>query len=292
MDTTDVVTWRDPVPHLWLWIACLVCLPAALIALRRVWRWWVLGRSLPLPLDRAMPAVRWSVQFGFLLFLGTFLLAMFLGDVYVRMAAKGLLPWEPLDVPYSLSPGVFLAQIVPPLIGLAVVLRFGRGAAATVGVRAGRVWPEIVRGLGIVVIVLPLCVAGTAAGVFLMWLFRLESVEHPSFAALREWPQWWVLLLTVLQASVLAPLGEEFLYRGILQTTLLKAVGPFRALIATSALFAVVHVLYEPQAVPGLFILGLGLGYAAYRTRSLLAPIIAHSAFNTLMVLGTFFGGS
>lgn len=63
-----------------------------------------------------------------------------------------------------------------------------------------------------------------------------------------------------------------------------------RAIIGTSILFAMVHAAVWPTPIP-LLILGLALGWAAHRTRSLTAPIVLHALFNgvaTLMLLTGF----
>jgi membrane protease YdiL (CAAX protease family) len=50
------------------------------------------------------------------------------------------------------------------------------------------------------------------------------------------------------------------------------------AVYGTALLFAAVHSSW-PHPIP-LFVLGLGLGWLAYRTQSLIAPIVLHSLFN------------
>jgi membrane protease YdiL (CAAX protease family) len=56
------------------------------------------------------------------------------------------------------------------------------------------------------------------------------------------------------------------------------------AIYASAALFAVVHSHVWPSPVP-LFVLGLGLGWLAVRTRGVLVPIIVHGLFNAVSVL-------
>jgi membrane protease YdiL (CAAX protease family) len=51
------------------------------------------------------------------------------------------------------------------------------------------------------------------------------------------------------------------------------------AIFATAALFASVHASVWPTPIP-LFILALGLGALAHRTRSLVGPIVLHGLFN------------
>jgi membrane protease YdiL (CAAX protease family) len=54
---------------------------------------------------------------------------------------------------------------------------------------------------------------------------------------------------------------------------------PFQAIYSTALLFAVSHIW--PTPVP-LFLLALALGYLAYRTQSLVTPIVCHALFNSV----------
>jgi membrane protease YdiL (CAAX protease family) len=56
------------------------------------------------------------------------------------------------------------------------------------------------------------------------------------------------------------------------------------AVYASAALFAVVHSEVWPSPIP-LFVLGLGLGWLALRTRGVLVPAIVHGLFNAVSVL-------
>lgn len=54
-----------------------------------------------------------------------------------------------------------------------------------------------------------------------------------------------------------------------------------RAVFGTALLFGMLHVDVWPTPVP-LFLLGYGLGYAAYRTQGVVAPIVMHALFNAV----------
>jgi membrane protease YdiL (CAAX protease family) len=56
------------------------------------------------------------------------------------------------------------------------------------------------------------------------------------------------------------------------------------AIWATAMLFAALHSGVWPSPIP-LFVLGLGLGYVAWRTRSILAPILIHGMFNAVSLI-------
>lgn len=60
------------------------------------------------------------------------------------------------------------------------------------------------------------------------------------------------------------------------------------AIYASALLFGTVHANW-PTPVP-LFVLALGLGWLAYRTRSLVGPIVLHALFNGVACVGVFLG--
>jgi membrane protease YdiL (CAAX protease family) len=80
-------------------------------------------------------------------------------------------------------------------------------------------------------------------------------------------------------AIVLAPLAEESVFRGILYPTIKQQGYPRVALWGTSGVFAVMHA-NEATFLP-LLIFALVLVYLYETFGNLLAPIVAHSLFNT-----------
>jgi len=278
--------------YLWLLVAVAACLPVSILVLRRVGRWWLSAEGVPPPLGGPPTPVPWPAWLGIVLFLAMQLLTMGLAGGYHAAVRAKLLPWEPLAIPEMFGPGVFLGQVLPPLLGLIFVAKFGRAGLEAVGVRWGRPRSGALHGLLAMATILPVCFAALVASVVFMSLVRAPVVPHPLLETVQAAHEAWVIPVAIFQAGVLAPLAEEFLYRGVLMMTLLKQMGILGALVVSSALFAVVHLPTEPQAVLPLFFLGLALGYVAYRTRSLVAPVVTHAIFNILMILGTFLSGT
>ena len=68
---------------------------------------------------------------------------------------------------------------------------------------------------------------------------------------------------------------------------------PWTAIIITSAAFSAMHIgSAAVYALPGLFVLSLGFGWARERTGRLAAPIVMHAAFNVgNLVLALMMGG-
>jgi len=64
-----------------------------------------------------------------------------------------------------------------------------------------------------------------------------------------------------------------------------------RGVYAAAAMFAMVHSAVWPSPVP-LFLLGLGLGWCAVRTRGVLVPAIVHGLFNAVSAVYVLRGGA
>jgi membrane protease YdiL (CAAX protease family) len=75
-----------------------------------------------------------------------------------------------------------------------------------------------------------------------------------------------------------APVVEELFYRGLLQRSLAARFNEGAVLVAVAAIFALVH--FRPVELPGLFVFGLVLGWAALRARRLGPAITIHIGFN------------
>ena len=90
-------------------------------------------------------------------------------------------------------------------------------------------------------------------------------------------------VLFALLIGVGAGLGEETLFRG--------AVQPVFGILATSVLFASMHVQYGPSLLLGyIFVLSIGLGLLR-RYINTTASFLAHTGYNTLGILALYFFG-
>ncbi len=97
---------------------------------------------------------------------------------------------------------------------------------------------------------------------------------------------WWMRGYLAFFAVVLAPVAEEFIFRGVLFPFVKQLGWPKLAWIGVSLIFAFIH-LNAPTFVP-LFVLALALTWLYEKTDCLLAPIAAHSLFNTANVVILF----
>lgn len=92
-------------------------------------------------------------------------------------------------------------------------------------------------------------------------------------------------VLALLATIVVAPVTEELLCRyGMLNTLLQRKEPVVFAIIAQAVLFGLTHgnLVQIAYAV----VIGIGLGYLAYKTKSVTYSIVAHSAFNLTSCIG------
>jgi membrane protease YdiL (CAAX protease family) len=89
----------------------------------------------------------------------------------------------------------------------------------------------------------------------------------------------WLRVYLGFFAVVLAPVAEEFIFRGMLYPFVKQLGQPRLALVGVNLLFAAIHL--NAAAVVPLFVLALAFTWLYEHTDNLLSPIVAHSLFNT-----------
>jgi len=93
------------------------------------------------------------------------------------------------------------------------------------------------------------------------------------------------LAVLVLGVGVLAPVAEELMFRGIIQSRLVQRWGAPVGIVVASVLFAVAHA--DPQHAISVLPMGLMLGWMAHHTGSIRVPILVHLLNNTFAVVTT-----
>lgn len=92
--------------------------------------------------------------------------------------------------------------------------------------------------------------------------------------------------LLIVLAVVLAPLAEEFVFRGFLYGAFRKTrLGVVGAAVVLSAAWAALHWGYSSQNIIALFGLGLLFAYIVWRTGSVLPAIFGHAVNNLVAVM-------
>jgi membrane protease YdiL (CAAX protease family) len=90
----------------------------------------------------------------------------------------------------------------------------------------------------------------------------------------------------VLALIILAPIGEETVFRGFLYTGIAASrAGPIVAIVVSSIVFALLHVQYDLHGMIVIAATGLYLGVVRYRAKSLTLNMLLHAVANSVATL-------
>lgn len=188
----------------------------------------------------------------------------------------------------------FVAAFAAPVVGIwwavggaAVVL--GGWVGVVAGVDLGPLLRSSPRLLGI----------GLVAGAVSV------AASYGLYPLLVTWAPWATLETELLYAAFRAPsllvasivlvpvlFGEELVWRGVVQSTLARRLGPWGGAVAAGTIYAVASVaIGSPLLV--LVSLALGLVWSLLRalTRSLMPTLVAHVVWNAVVLLWLPFDG-
>lgn len=128
--------------------------------------------------------------------------------------------------------------------------------------------------------ILGVIVVFTALSLVLSLFYKSPEELVDPYQALTPDKLWVVTLLGLFSA----PLVEEIVFRGFLQSTLYKYYPPGLCVILTALIFGLFHSLYHgaPVALISVYLLGLLFSYFRLRTGSIIPSMSAH-LFNNLM---------
>jgi membrane protease YdiL (CAAX protease family) len=277
--------WHDPatldvLDDVLVAAGAVVLLAAVVRHVRQGWRNPL--RGSPLRTNVLSPAWVWLA-----------LMAYIFSSVLAGLLARAYNPRDALPEDIELWQNILTGNLMQVFVVLAVlwIARYTflsglRGFGLHV-----RSWPRDVLGTlagWLAATCLCLLVAWTTEWLIHRFAPRFEMPAHNVFVALRQTATpVFIRVVAVGGAIILAPLGEELLFRGILQTSIRKLIparsGSLRhrwaAIAITAVLFGAMHYA-TPQFVPALTVFGLVLGYLYERTGSLWIPVLVHMLFN------------
>jgi len=119
------------------------------------------------------------------------------------------------------------------------------------------------------------------------WASSLEGQAEDMIAGLLTMNSIGELLFTLIVMAVAPAIGEELIFRGILQQELRKRMkNPHAAIWLSAVIFSAFHMQFE-GFIPRL-ILGALLGYLFYWSRNLWIPIIIHLFYNGLQIVAYY----
>ena len=111
------------------------------------------------------------------------------------------------------------------------------------------------------------------------YIVDMSSLMHPETVA--------GFIVFIIAVVLVAPFGEEILFRGFLQQFLEKHwKDSTKAVLITSLFFAMIHL--NPYWMIQIYFLGLILGFLAWRTGSVVPSLILHGLNNAMAIILSF----
>lgn len=121
-------------------------------------------------------------------------------------------------------------------------------------------------------------------------LHQMESDTSETLKKLLVMENGVELLANLIVIALLPGIGEELIFRGILQQQLQRRLpAPWMAIALTAVIFSAIHLQFE-GFIPRL-LLGLLLGWLYWRTQNFWVPATAHFCNNALQVVMQYLYG-
>ena len=121
------------------------------------------------------------------------------------------------------------------------------------------------------------------------WRHRLVEVASGQFERIGQISPWIILLCF----SIVPAVCEEWFFRGMLFRSLLKANSVWKAVLISALVFGIFHTLGNSaiaidRLVPTTLV-GIMLGYLAYKSDSILPGIVLHCFHNAIVIFLAYF---
>jgi membrane protease YdiL (CAAX protease family) len=129
-----------------------------------------------------------------------------------------------------------------------------------------------------VIVLLPVALGLQQVSAVVLTKLGWPPEEQIAVTLLANTKSWGMRIYLGVFAVVLAPVAEEFIFRGMLYPFVKQLGWPRLAWVGVSFAFAFIH--YDAATFVPLFVLALALTWLYEKTDNLLAPIAAHSLFN------------
>lgn len=151
---------------------------------------------------------------------------------------------------------------------------------------SSNVGKDIYYGFGGYVAILPLLVLSLI--LTLPFIEKLERIlptpPNPAIQLIASSHSLSELVLMFALVSIIAPVTEEIIFRGILQNAIKRRLGPWAGICGSAFIFSLLHPQLPLGFLP-IMVLGIGFGIIAEARKSLVPSIIAHSTNNAVVFI-------
>lgn len=191
--------------------------------------------------------------------------------------------------PEGTVPGIIETASIQLFILIVAVLMF-HGRWYTIGFtrpnHLGRMLLGILLILSFIFFALDTYLTNPIADYFNLSLQSEREMEIQQGIVQAKTSNWVNGIVSVVVVGLFVPIAEEILFRGVIQTYLVRKWGAIIGIVVTSFWFALMHVdiaLFIP-----LFVIGLGLGFVRHQYQSIWGAILLHSLNNLASALQYF----
>lgn len=225
---------------------------------------------------------RWKLKDAAKVFL-VYIILMFVGMPVMVRAMKIFFGFHALNDIGPRNLILFLSLFINVLICsyvLYIVCIEYRQPVTALGLSGVNLSENIKHGIKRYAITLPLIIlAGFVINLISSYYGRTPEMQDVVQWVLEE-KSIFILVSLIFFGIVIAPVMEEIMFRGFLQTALKNSVCGRYAIAITASLFAAVHM--DIFAFLQIFILGMLLGYLYEKTQTLVASTVVHILHNSL----------
>jgi membrane protease YdiL (CAAX protease family) len=218
----------------------------------------------------------------------------------VVLGLAALLYYGPAAMQPAAGMPEWIADFVQTRVGLLVVILPGQCVFLAAALGAALLSPEplryrlaLQRGVASwwqwIVLALATPIVGLGSSLLLSVLVDEPSEQLRLMSEMmRVHAQGGFLVVLSLLVIVLPGIVEELLFRGYLQSRLLRRWPPLAANGLSTLLFAAAHM--DPLHVIGVLPLGIWLGVVAWRTGSVWPAVLCHASNNAAALAGAVYG--
>jgi len=119
------------------------------------------------------------------------------------------------------------------------------------------------------------------------WMRSMEDSTEAMIKSLLQVDSVSELLFNILVIAMIPAIGEEFIFRGIIQKQMQFKMNPHAAVWFAAVLFSAIHMQFE--GFVARMILGALLGYLYYFSGSIWVAVFAHFVNNAAQVIVSYF---
>jgi len=226
--------------------------------------------------------------------LGLMVLGGSVAGLMLRLGLLGSADLDPADLPtIDQAKRVLLTQAMgqlPVVIYLIWRVSFVPRGPWRVGVLSSRPGRDLGWGVLGCIVAVPLVMGTIQVAVMIGLLFGQEPpvIGHEMLRVMRDSDSLLASGLIACSAVLIAPVLEEAIFRGLFQSVMAEVLGAsmrWPIVLISAMVFSLIHVgAADWQALPGLFVLGVVLGWLYERSGSLWPGIVVHVGFNALNI--------